>query len=160
MANKSVFPPTIKFDGTTWHMVYDPSCEATVMPNVSEQNVQRVTCDPVRFPGRDVPVWLMLMALSIPSQRDSRGQIIGARRLLGFRTFDHQPPSTYRIQPNEMVYYVAEQSDGSAAQQFFNAVTGVADQVTAVQSKPDTSWCQQFAKEEVEILPAPAEQAE
>lgn len=160
MANKSVFPSSIQFDGTTWHLVYDPSCEATVMPGINEQDVKNVTCDAVRFPGRDVPIWLMLMAIAVPSRRDSNGNIIGARRLLGFRTFDHQPPSTYRIQPNEFVYYIAEQSDGSAAQQFFNAVTGTTEKASAAAPKPDTSWCQQFAQDTGEIVPAQVERTE
>lgn len=160
MANKSVFPPTIKFDGVTWHLVYDPSCEATVMPSINEQDVKNVTCDAVRFPGRDGVIWLMLMAIAVPSRRDSSGNIIGARRLLGFRTFDHQPSTAYRIQPNEFVYYVAEQSDGSAAQQFFNAVVGIGDPAVSTPNKPDTSWCQQFVREDPEILPAPVEQNE
>lgn len=153
MANKSVFPATIQFDGAIWHMVYDPNCEATVMPNINDSDVRRTTCDVVRFPGRDVPIWLLMVDIAIPSRRDSSGRIIGARRLLGFRTFDHQPASSYRIQPNELVYYVAEQSDSSAAQQFFNAITGVSEQGTVAQPKPDTSWCQQFAQEEAEIVP-------
>lgn len=145
MANKSMFPDTITFDGTTWHMVYDPNCEATVMPSINEKDVQRMTCDAVRFPGRELPIWLVMVSILIPSRMDTSGQLIGARRMLGFRTFDRQPPTTYRVQPNELVYYVAEQSDGSAAQRFFNAVTRV-DAISAQgQTKPDTSWCSQLA---------------
>lgn len=148
MANKSMFPDTIIFDGTTWHMVYDPSCEATVMPSINEKDVQRMTCDAVKFPGRDMPIWLVMVSIVIPSRMDSTGQLIGARRMMGFRTFDRQPPTTYRVQPNELVYYVAEQSDGSAAQRFFNAVARVGQMEAAQSSKPDVSWCNQFAEME------------
>lgn len=154
MANKSMFPDTITYDGSTWHMVYDPSCEATVMPGISEKDVQRMTCDMVRFPGRELPIWLVMVSILIPSRMDSAGQIIGARRMLGFRTFDRQPPTTYRVQPNELVYYVAEQSDGSAAQRFFNAVARISPDAPAISAKPDTSWCEQFAAiEEKPVLP-------
>lgn len=142
--NKSVFPASIQYDGAVWHMAYDPSCAATVMPRFDDRDVVGVTCDPVRFPGRANPVWLMLVAVTIPSSRDSRGNIIGARRLIGFRTFDHQPSPAYRVQPNELVYYVAEQSNGSAAQLFFNAVTNQAEVEAEIATRPDTSWCQQF----------------
>lgn len=148
MANTSVFPDTITFDGATWHMVYDPSCEATVMPSVDGKNVQRITCDAVKFPGRDLPVWLMMLQILVPSSMDGSGKLIGARRMLGFRTFERQPPTTYRVQPNELVYYVAEQSDGSAAQRFFNAITGQRGEPRPA-DKPDTSWCQTFAPEPV-----------
>lgn len=142
---KSMFPDTINFDGTTWHMVYDPNCEATVMPSIGEKDVQRMTCDMVRFPGREMPIWLVMVSILIPSRMDTSGQLIGARRMLGFRTFDRQPPTTYRVQPNELVYYVAEQSDGSAAQRFFNAVTRQDMATPQGQPKPDTSWCNQLA---------------
>lgn len=145
MANKSMFPDTIIYDGATWHMVYDPNCEATVMPGINEKDVQRVTCDTVKFPGREMPIWLIMVSILIPSRIDTAGQLIGARRMLGFRTFDRQPPTTYRVQPNELVYYVAEQSDGSAAQRFFNAVTRREEVQQASQAKPDTSWCNQLA---------------
>lgn len=145
MANKSLFPDIINFDGTAWHMVYDPNCEATVMPSINEKDVQRMTCDTVRFPGRDLPIWLVMVSILIPSRMDTSGQLIGARRMLGFRTFDRQPPTTYRVQPNELVYYVAEQSDGSAAQRFFNAVTRQDTVASPGQARPDTSWCNQFA---------------
>lgn len=148
MANMSVFPDTIEFDGSVWHLVYDPNCEATVMPSINEKDVQRITCDTVKFPGREMPIWLVVVNIAIPSQMDSMGKLIGARRMLGFRTFSQQPPTTYRVQPNELVYYVAEQSDGSAAQRFFNAVTRVNTSQPPAGSKPDTSWCKQFAADE------------
>lgn len=145
MANKSMFPDTINYDGNIWHMVYDPNCEATVMPSINEKDVQRMTCDTVKFPGRDMPIWLVMVSILIPSRMDNSGNLIGARRMLGFRTFDRQPPTTYRVQPNELVYYVAEQSDGSAAQRFFNAVTRRDAAAAQGQPKPDTSWCNQLA---------------
>ena len=104
-----------------------------------------MTCDTVRFPGREAPIWLVMVSILIPSRMDTSGQLIGARRMLGFRTFDRQPPTTYRVQPNELVYYVAEQSDGSAAQRFFNAVTRRDTALPQGQAKPDTSWCSQLA---------------
>lgn len=144
MSNSSAFPDTIEFDGSTWHMVYDPNCEATVMPSINEKDVQRITCDAVKFPGREAPIWLMIINIVIPSRMDGAGKLIGARRMVGFRTFDRQPSPAYRVQPNELVYYVAEQTDGSAAQRFFNAIARVSAEPVAAQAKPDTSWCKQF----------------
>ena len=154
MANSSVFPDVIQFDGSTWHMVYDQNCAATVMPSINEKDVQRITCDTVKFPGRDTPIWLVVVTIVIPSRMDGVGNLIGARRMLGFRTFERQPPPTYRVQPNELVYYVAEQSDGSAAQRFFNAITGMSEAKMAQPNKPDTSWCKQFSALEEPALPA------
>lgn len=142
---KSIFPETLMFDGMTWHLVYDPKCDATVMPSFSEKDVQGMTCDTVRYPGRDTPVWLVMVSILIPSRMDGVGQLIGSRRMLAFRTFDRQPPTTYKVQPNECVYYVAEQSDGSAAQRFFNAIARVNTPQAVSATKPDTSWCDQFA---------------
>lgn len=144
MGAKSIFPETINFDGADWRLVYDPNCVDTVLPSINERDVQSITIDAVRFPGRADPVWLTMAVILIPSAMDSMGKIIGARRLLGFRTHDRQPPPGYKVRPNELVYYAAAQSDGSAAQRFFNAVTGQDRMQPAEAEQPDSSWQKQF----------------
>lgn len=145
MAVNSNFPETIMFDGMQWRLVYDPNCTDTVMPSVNERDVQGVTMDAVRFPGRQNSVWLIMVNITIPASSDGFGKPIGARRMIGFRTSDYQPLPSYKVRPNELVYYAASQADGSVAQRFFNAVT-ILSQVTQSESdKPDTSWTKQFA---------------
>lgn len=145
MAISSVFPETIMFDGAQWRLVYDPSCVDTVMPNINGASVN-LTMDTVRYPGRATPVWLVVARILIPSAMDGYGKIIGSRRMIGFRTFDQQPVPGYKPQPNELVYYAAAQSDGSSAQQFFNAIANVQTVASESAEKPDTSWINQFAQ--------------
>lgn len=155
----SVFPEMIMFEGIPWRLAYDPNCPDTVLPSINEKDVKSVTIDAVQFPGRTTPIYLILVNILIPSAIDSTGKIIGARRLIGFRTRDAQPEPNYKVQPNELVYYVAAQTDGSVAQQFFNAVTGIGQrpQVTEAE-QPDTSWCRQFSPVQPPAQPAPPQQ--
>lgn len=152
MATNSIFPDTIMYDGVQWRLVYNPDCPDTVMPSINERDVQSVTMDTVSYPGRANPIWLIMVSIVIPASVDGFGKSIGARRMIGFRTMDRQPLPSYRVRPNELVYYAASQADGSAAQRFFNAVT-VLSRVTAEEAeKPDTSWIRQLAGEERQAL--------
>lgn len=145
MAINSVFPETINFDGASWRLVYDPSCTDTVMPSINERDVQGVLVDAVTYPGRQNPMWIIMVNIQIPASTDGFGKPIGARRMIGFRIKDQQPLPSYRIKPNELVYYAAAQADGSVAQRFFNSVT-ILSRMTAEESdKPDTSWIKQFS---------------
>lgn len=145
MAVNSVFPETIMFDGLSWRLVYDPSCPDTVMPSINERDVQNVTMDTVNYPGRPNPVWIIMVNILIPASTDGFGKPIGARRMIGFRTKDQQPLPSYRVRPNELVYYAASQADGSVAQRFFNAVTILARMPQEETGQPDTSWIKEFA---------------
>lgn len=145
MAVNSVFPETIHFDGTDWRLAYDPSCTDTVMPSINERDVQGVMVDAVTYPGRPNPMWIIMVNIQIPASSDGFGKPIGARRMIGFRIKDQQPLPSYRIRPNELVYYVAAQADGSVAQRFFNAVTILSRMDKGESEKPDTSWIKQFS---------------
>lgn len=153
MAINSNFPETIMFDGAQWRLVYDPNCADTVMPSINERDVQSVTMDTVRFPGRPNPLWLIMVNIIIAATTDGFGKTIGARRMIGFRTSDYQPAPSYKVRPNELVYYAASQADGSVAQRFFNAVT-VLSQVEKQETsdKPDTSWTKHFAPVEAVVV--------
>lgn len=153
MAINSVFPETIMYDGMSWRLVYDPSCPDTVMPNINERDVQNVSIDTVSYPGRPNPIWLIMVSILIPASMDGFGKPISARRMIGFRTKDQQPLPSYRIQPNELVYYAASQADGSVAQRFFNAVTVLSRMPAEESGQPDTSWINQFAAERTPALP-------
>lgn len=145
MAVNSVFPETINFDGTSWRLVYDPSCTDTVMPSINERDVQGILVDAVTYPGRQNPMWLIMVNIVIPASTDGFGKPIGARRMIGFRIKDQQPLPSYRIKPNELVYYAAAQTDGSVAQRFFNSVTILSRMASEESDKPDTSWIKQFS---------------
>lgn len=145
MAVNSVFPETINFDGTSWRLVYDPSCTDTVMPSINERDVQGVLVDAVTYPGRPNPMWIIMVNILIPASTDGFGKPIGARRMVGFRIKDQQPLPSYRVRPNELVYYAAAQADGSVAQRFFNAVTILSRMDGGDSEKPDTSWIKQFS---------------
>lgn len=144
MITKSSFPATIEFDGSTWYLVHDPNDPNSVRPNINEQDVQCVSSDPVKLPNNPNQLWLVAVSVLVPSQTDSRGRIIGSRRMVGFRLNDQQPVQGSPVRPDELVYYVAAQTDGSsAAQRFIDAIFGslVPQQE---EDKADTSWCKQM----------------
>lgn len=147
MATASRFPAVIEFDGAIWHLLHDPSNPNSVRPNVTDRDVQGVSVDPVKLPGNPKQVWLVAVSILIPSQM-VENKIIGARRMVGFRLKDVQPLPSERVRPDELVYYMAEQSDGSAAQRFINAIVGAPLQQPVEEEKPDTSWCKQMFVEQ------------
>lgn len=157
MAINSNFPETIMYDGMQWRLVYDPNCTDTVMPSINERDVQSVTMDTVQFPGRPAPIWLIMVNITIPESSDGFGKKISARRMIGFRTRDQQPLPSYKVRPNELVYYAASQADGSAAQRFFNAVTVLAHVPASEPEQPDTSWTQMFAQPQPQVPAADTE---
>lgn len=156
----SPFPDAIMYDGVQWRKVYDPSCPDTVMPSINERDVQSVSMDAVNYPGRQTPIWIIMVNIIIPPSTDGFGQPISARRMIGFRTKESQPPPSYRVRPNELVYYAAAQADGSAAQRFFNAVTVLSRMPAAESEKPDISWIREFEPESQPAPQAPPEKVE
>lgn len=158
MAIASKFPAAIEFDGAIWHLLHDPSNPNSVRPNVTERDVQGVSADPVKIPGNQKQLWLVTVSILIPSQMVDN-KIIGARRMVGFRLNEYQPLPSDRVRPEDLVYYIAEQSDGSAAQRFINAILG-APVHQPEDEKPDTSWCKQMFTEQPPAQAAhPAPQA-
>lgn len=155
MTKKSPFREVISYDGSIWHLVYDPRNPNMIAPSLQGANISPLTVSKVRFPsGRDA--WLVTMGVIFPSTTDITGKVINARRLLGFRTFDHEPPNGIPLPYNDFAYYLAEPGNGaqSAAQQFLDAVTGVGQPpVQEPESeKPDSAWTDMFAENET---PAP-----
>lgn len=146
MATKSVFPETLEFDGAIWHMVYDPKCETTVMPNLAGANILSIDRTPVRFPGATADSFMVTTDIIFPAHADSQGRLVNERRMKGFRTYDYAPASPAMVKPEELVYYVAEPTtgNGSAAQRFLNALVGARGAEAPVKDTVDTSWIDKF----------------
>lgn len=152
MARKSAFRETIQYDGAVWHLVYDPASSYMVAPDLRGASVSPLTVNKVIFPKTGQPAWIATLGVVFPTGVDSVGRLVNERRMLGFRTFDYEPPKQLSIPYNEFAYYVAEPVSGNdtAAQRFLNAVSG-ADQPSAVEAekgKVDASWTEQFAEDE------------
>lgn len=152
MARKSAFRETIQYDGTIWHLVFDPASTYMVAPNMQGARISPLTVNKVVFRKTGQPAWIATLGVVFPAGVDSVGRLVNERRMLGFRTFDYEPPKQLSIPYNELAYYVAEPVSGndSAAQRFLDAVGGV-DQPPVIESEKDqvdTSWTQQFAEAE------------
>lgn len=160
MAQKSAFRPAIQYDNTTWHLVFDPASNYMVAPNLQGARISPLTVNKVVFPGSNAPCWIATLGVIFPAGVDSVGRVVNERRMLGFRTFDYEPPKQLTIPYNELAYYVAEPSTGadSAAQQFLNAVAGYEQSTAepAQSEQTDISWTQRFAEREEYGQPVPA----
>lgn len=143
MADKFKFPQTITYDGLPWRLLYAPDDPTTVPPNLEGSQVQSFTCDPVTVPGRPTPLFIAILDIVYPPQRDTSGRFIPERRLKAFRTYGQQPYSPNDVRPNECAFYIAETSAerGSAAQRFFNALIGYSAEAAGQPQAKDDSWC-------------------
>ncbi|MBD5585794.1 MAG: hypothetical protein HDQ88_11990 [Clostridia bacterium] len=127
-----------------------------IAPNLQGANISPLTVNKVQFRnGREA--WLVTMGVIFPSTTDVTGKVINARRLLGFRTFDHEPQNGIPLPYNDFAYYLAEVGNGaqSAAQQFLDAVTGVGQPQEQEQEsdKPDAAWTDMFEENEAHQAP-------
>lgn len=150
MAVKSVFPDTLEYDGAVWHMVYDPTCETTVMPNLANAQFSPLQCTPVQFGEGKGKAFMVTVDILFPAHTDSQGRLVNERRMKGFRTYDYAPASPAMVKPEELVYYVAEPSIGnsSAAQRFLNALVGARQAENPPKDTVDTSWVDKFGRKE------------
>lgn len=148
MAGEFKFPQSITYDNLQWRLIYAPDDPQTVPPNLEGAQVQSFTCDPVTVPGRPTPIFIAILDIVFPPQRDTAGRFIPERRLKAFRTFARQPYSQNEVRPNECAYYIAETSQerGSAAQRFFNALIGYSVENTGISPAKDDSWCKDLAE--------------
>lgn len=148
MAGEFRFPPYIHFDDMKWRLIYAPDDPNTVAPNLTDSQQLSMTCDPVTIPGRSTPIYLVIIDILFPSHRNSAGNFIPERRLKAFRTYSHPPYSPQDVRPQECVYYMAEGGGrGSAAQRFFDAITGQAQAQAQLEAQADASWCKDLAIE-------------
>lgn len=147
---KSVFRDVIQYDGRVWHLVYDPNSDITVAPNLAGAQVGPLITNEVQFPGDTKPSWLVTMGVLFPPTTDMTGRVVNERRMLGFRTFDYEPPKQLQLPVSELAYYLAEPGVGSdsMAQQFLNAVIGVNQPSPQQigQAEKDASWTEKFAR--------------
>lgn len=158
MAKKSNFRDVIQYDGHIWHLVYDPNSDITVPPNLGGAQVGPLIINEVRFPNDPKPAWLVTMGVLFPPTTDMTGRVVNERRMLGFRTFDYEPPKQLQLPYTELAYYLAEPSvgDDSMAQRFLEAVIGINQPSTQqlTQAEKDTSWTERFAKAEEAVQKA------
>lgn len=146
MAGEFVFPNEIEYEGMHWHLLYSPTDPKTIAPSLDGAQILSVSCDPVTVAGRDQPIYLAMIHILFPAKQDMSGRVVGERRLLGFRTYAYVQPNfnLNNIKPNECVFYMANLQGmaASAAQRFFDAVTGANHPVQEPVDKVDASWCQ------------------
>lgn len=152
MARKSAFQETIEFEGATWHLVFDPASTYMVAPNLQGAQITPLRVNKVVFSRTGQPAWIATLCVTYPAGVDSMGRLVNERRMLGFRTFDYEPPKQLSIPYNEFAYYVAEPVSGndSMAQRFLDAVSGANKQGGVGGDKPqvDVSWTKQFVEDE------------
>lgn len=158
MSKKSIFREVINYDGTRWHLVYDPRNPNMAAPSLEGGNLSPLTVSKVKFPnGRDA--WIVTMGVIFPANTDITGRVMNARRMLAFRTFDREPKQGEPLPYKDMAYYLAEPENGnnSAAQKFLDAITGKGQSEEQEQEddKPDSAWTDMFVEaEEVTTVPA------
>lgn len=130
MAGESIFAPVFEMNGDTWHLVYDPNCGVTPMPDLSRARVWPAVHGPVFVNGRQL--YGVAFDLVIPGV--SNGNMVSPeRRLRAFRVFEIppcKPEDTFPMQilkVSEMVYYAQapKHDDGAnVVQQFIMASLG------------------------------------
>ena len=150
MANTSLFPSSVEFEGDIWHLLYDPANDTTVQPNLSGARVIKTACDPVRVAGapEGKTLYMVVVDLLIPASAEV-GRVTTEKRLKAFRVYDYMPPNLDAVQPREMVYYIAEPrlaSKGNASQAFLDTVLGVALAENRKKNAVDTGWGKNPAK--------------
>lgn len=161
MAKKSVFRETIEYDGTVWHLVYDPNASATMAaPSLQGANLSPLVKNKIKFPNDPNPAWIVTMGIVFPAATDLHGNLVNERRMLAFRTFNREPQEGVPIPYNDLAYYLAEPvtSENSAAQKFVDAIIGVGqpEPEQAKEKEPDASWTERFvqARESMTVQPA------
>ena len=144
---KFEFPRQITYESQVWHLVYAPSAENTILPNLEGFTVINTDLQPVMIPGRNNPIFIRIIDLISPAHTNQAGEVVSEKRMKGFRTYS-EPPLNPNVSPNSCVFYltVPSQSDGvSSAQKFFDAVIGQSQKMLQEQAKADSSWCDELA---------------
>lgn len=145
------FPQTIVYDGRVWHLQYAPDNPITVRPDMQGSQVVSATCDPVRVPGREQPLYVAILDIVFPARQDIYGNVMSERRLKGFRTYITPPPqlNPQTVPVEDCAFYVAEPSNEqttSAAQRFFDAIMGQAQAEERKAKQADGAWCQELSQ--------------
>ena len=156
------FPGSIRCDGRTWHLLYDPGNPNTTLPDLSGAQVTALACSPVAIGKQSgtQQVYMVTVDLKIPA-RAGLGSVSAPKTVRGFRIYP-APVNPERTPPQEMAMYLEEQmpAQGNAAQAFLDAILGVS---LAEQPRPNTNWAQEVlapaasaGPDEKEMKDAPA----
>lgn len=134
------FPRSFHDRGKTWHLLYSPDDQTTMLPSLDGGKVAALVVDPLYLPGRDEPIWVVRVDITLPSVA-SDGRMVGERHLRGIRTFAQRPVAPDRTPPLEMAFYLREpeeRSGNSETQDFMLSLLGV----VAQEQKPevDRNW--------------------
>lgn len=130
MAGESIFASVFEMDGDTWHLVYDPGCGVTPMPDLSKARVWPAVHGPVFINGREL--YGVALDFVIPGAASGHG-VVPERKLRAFRVFDTPPckptdPFPLQIlKASEMVYYALapkNECEANSVQQFISASLG------------------------------------
>lgn len=145
---KFQFPECIEYDNMRWHLVYAPSSENTIVPNLTGFIVKNLECQPVTVAGRQQPIYMTIIDMVYPAHTNEHGEAVAEKRMKGFRTYAQPPMNPNAVQPADCVFYltVPQAQGGSVAQRFFDAVIGQSQREQAKQAKIDAAWCEDLAK--------------
>lgn len=144
---KFEFPQQITYDSQVWHLVYAPSVESTILPNLEGFTIVNTDFQPVKMPGRSNPVFIRIIDLISPAHTNQAGEVVSEKRMKGFRLY-FEPPLNTNVSPNSCVFYltVPSPSDGvSSSQKFFDAIIGQSQKALQQQAKADIEWCDELA---------------
>lgn len=142
------FPSVIQYDGLAWHLIYAPDVENMLPPNLEGAVVQSLTCDPVKVPNRQQPMFLTMLDIVFPARQDPSGKkVVGEKKLKAFRLYDTPPYDPSQVKPIDCSFYLAapQGAGESAAQRLLNAVMGACHE-DAQKDEADASWCDALAK--------------
>lgn len=135
------FPASIRCEGRTWHLLYDPGNPNTALPDLSGAQVGALTCSPVSIgsPSGKRQVYMVTVDLRIPA-RAGFGSVSAPKTVRGFRIYP-APVNPEHTPPQEMAMYLEERPPeaANAAQAFLDAILGVS---LAEQAAPDVNWAQ------------------
>lgn len=136
---KSMFPVSFQFDNETWHLQYDPANPMTVKPDLTHSRIMKAACDPVTLPNTEKTLYLVVLDIIIPATQP----VSLERRLLAIRIYDARPVSLEAVNPNEMLYYVAQpkfDNEGNRSQALFNTLLGQVMTESQPEQKIDRGW--------------------
>lgn len=141
------FPQTLRAQGSTWYLIYDPNSANTLLPSLQDAKVQNVFGQWVKVPngaGGVGNLFMSVVDLIIP-QVNMPTYKKPAQYVRGF-SLSPQEVDPYSQPPQSMAIYTKElEPPVNVAQEFLNAVLGQSLENQA-QSAQNRDWTQMLSQ--------------
>lgn len=158
MVGKSLFEQIIEWEGSTWHLQYDPADDMSVVPDLSGGRIVNTSCTEVKLPNTSPDAHYYMVTVDIEIPAVMRGnEVRPAKQLKGFRIYDYMPPEptgVASLRLPEMAFYIKEPTSipvGGSAQMFLDTILGKTLAAAEKRDDMDRSWSKTLFAEEPEV---------